>query len=159
MVSATRQGRRSFLVLAAQSSRRPPSGWLAGLAIHSGWRGTVQNVAARATEALRSVARGELDLVVAIGPHIEACCFEVGDDVAAELAACSSAGQSAVDRSRSKPHVDLRRILHAQLVAAGIGADRIDHVLGCTVCDAERFFSYRRDGETGRQALVMVIEP
>jgi YfiH family protein len=126
-------------------------------AIHSGWRGTVQNVASHAIEKLRSVAGGELDLVAAIGPHIEACCFEVGDDVAAELAACSAAGEGAVDRSRDKPHVDLRRIMQAQLVASGVGVDRIEHVPGCTVCDAERFFSYRRDGASSGRLLSAIV--
>ena len=126
-------------------------------AIHSGWRGTAQNVASHAITKLRSLTSGELDLIAAIGPHIETCCFEVGDDVAAELAACSAAGESAVDRTREKPHVDLRRIMEAQLVAAGVRSNRIEHVRGCTVCDAERFFSYRRDGAASGRLLCAIV--
>ncbi len=43
--------------------------------------------------------------------------------------------------------VDLRRIVRAQLEAAGVSAERIDDVPGCTVCEPARFHSYRRDGQ------------
>jgi len=126
-------------------------------AVHSGWRGTVQGAAAAGVRALRELVGAEGDLVVAVGPLIEACCFEVGDDVAAELAACSSRGEQAVDRSREKAHVDLRSILDAQLAEVGIASHAIDHVRGCTVCDRERFFSFRRDGKESGRLLSAVV--
>lgn len=126
-------------------------------AIHSGWKGTVQNVVTHAIAKLRDIVGGELALAAAIGPHIETCCFEVGDDVAAELAACSSAGESAVDRSFTKPHVDLRSIIEAQLLSAGVRRDKIEQVRGCTVCDAENFFSYRRDGAKSGRLLAAIV--
>ncbi|MBL8741429.1 MAG: peptidoglycan editing factor PgeF [Myxococcales bacterium] len=126
-------------------------------AVHSGWRGTVSNAAASGIRALRDLVGGAGDLVVAIGPLIEACCFEVGDDVAAELAACSKEGEAAVDRTRAKPHVDLRRILDAQLAEAGVAPDAIEHVRGCTVCDRERFFSFRRDGKASGRLLAAIV--
>jgi YfiH family protein len=126
-------------------------------AVHSGWRGTVQGAAAAGIEALRGLIGARGDLVVAVGPLIEACCFEVGDDVAAELAACSSRGERAVDRSREKPHVDLRTILDAQLADAGVALGSIDHVRGCTVCDRERFFSFRRDAKQSGRLLSAIV--
>ncbi|APR84728.1 Hypothetical protein A7982_10077 [Minicystis rosea] len=127
-------------------------------AIHSGWRGTVANVAAAGVAALRDLIGGQGDLVAAIGPHIQACCFEVGDDVAAELAACSALGESAVLRADGrKPHVDLRRIVRAQLESAGMHPDAIDDVLGCSVCDKERFHSYRRDGAVSGRMLSSIV--
>lgn len=127
-------------------------------AIHSGWRGTVANVAAAGVAALRGLIGGEGDLVAAIGPHIQACCFEVGDDVAAQLAACSSLGASAVIREDGrKPHVDLRRIVRAQLESAGVRAEAIDDVMGCSVCDEERFHSYRRDGAVSGRMLSSIV--
>jgi YfiH family protein len=127
-------------------------------AVHSGWRGTVAGAAPAGVAALRELVGGEEDLVAAVGPHIEACCFEVGDDVAAQLAGCSSAGESAVIRAPGrKTHVDLRRIVHAQLEAAGIAEGRIDDVRGCTVCDKERFHSYRRDGKVSGRLLSAIV--
>ena len=127
-------------------------------AIHSGWKGTVANAAAAGVRAVRALVGSRGDLLAAIGPHIEACCFEVGADVAAELAACSPLGEAAVIAG-DKPHVDLRRIVRAQLEAEGIAAELIDDVRGCTVGDRERFHSYRRDGRIGGRLLSAIVAP
>jgi len=126
-------------------------------AIHSGWRSTVQSVVSAGLAALGELSGGPLEPVAAIGPHIEACCFEVGEDVAARLAAASPAGEAVVDRRPAKPHVDLRRIIAAQLEQSGVPAEAIDHVRGCTVCQPERFHSYRRDGQRGGRMLAAIV--
>jgi len=124
-------------------------------AAHSGWRGTEAQVAVAAVTALRSLIGGPGDLIAAIGPHIERCCFEVGADVAARLVAASPCGEAAVDRGSPKPRVDLRRIIDAQLRAAGVTT--VDHVAGCTMCDAEHFHSYRRDGPRSGRMLAAIV--
>ena len=48
---------------------------------------------------------------------------------------------------------NLRAILEETLVGLGVRRDRIDHVRGCTVCDEERFFSYRREGQVSGRML------
>jgi polyphenol oxidase len=125
-------------------------------AVHSGWVGTVANAVGAGVDVLRSLA-SSADIVAAIGPHIEQCCFEVGDDVAERLAKCSSLGTAAVDRSRAKPHVNLRRLIRAQLVAAGVDDGCIDDVFGCTVCRADRYFSYRRDAQRSGRMLAAIV--
>jgi len=126
------------------------------VAIHSGWRGTVANATRAGVLALRRLIGGAGDLVAAIGPHIERCCFEVGPDVAAELAAASSLGREVVIEG-DRPHVDLRRVVRAQLEAEGLDAAVIDDVAGCTVCDAVRFHSYRRDGQQSGRLLSAIV--
>lgn len=126
------------------------------VAVHSGWRGTAANVVDAAVRLLRTIAPSP-SIVAAIGPHIEACCFEVGDDVAAELAGASDAGSSVIDRCHARPHVDLRRIVHAQLGSAGVEPALVDDVRGCTVCDAGRWFSYRRDGAKSGRLLSAIV--
>jgi YfiH family protein len=126
-------------------------------AIHSGWRGTVANVVRAGIAVLRELAGGRGDLCAAIGPHIERCCFEVGPDVADELARASTAGRVAVLET-ARPHVDLRRILRAQLEAEGLGVEAIDDVLGCTVCArSPRFHSFRRDGKRSGRMLSAIV--
>jgi copper oxidase (laccase) domain-containing protein len=51
--------------------------------------------------------------------------------------------------------VDLRAVIDAQLRAAGV--DRVDHVAGCTMCDVERFHSYRRDGPISGRMLAVIV--
>lgn len=123
-------------------------------AVHSGWRGTVEGAAVAGVTALRALVGQEGDVVAAIGPHIGACCFEVGDDVAQIIAERSGLGETVVDRSRPRPHVDLRRVIAHQLEAAGV---EVDHVAGCTVCDADRFHSYRRDGKVSGRMLAAIV--
>lgn len=125
-------------------------------AVHSGWGGTVANVVGAGVDVLRRIAPSA-DIIAAIGPHIEQCCFEVGDDVAARLANASNLGASVVDRSRAKPHVNLRRIIRAQLISAGVDDTCIDDVHGCTVCNVERYFSYRRDANKSGRMLAAIV--
>lgn len=115
-------------------------------AVHAGWRGVVARVIDAALDALGS---DPAQLVVAIGPHIRAASFEVGPDVAAQIAAVAH-GEDVVNGR----YVDLTRTLVAQLRARGV--ERIDDVGGCTLAEPERFFSYRRDGQKSGRHLAAI---
>lgn len=126
-------------------------------AIHAGWKGFVAGVIPAALRALGAGVRPG-DLVAAVGPCIGPCCFEVGGDVAQTIE--EAAGVPVVARrapNGDKAYVDLRAGVHAHLVNAGVRADAIDDVGGCTRCDEARFFSFRRGGEGGR--MLAVIAP
>jgi copper oxidase (laccase) domain-containing protein len=91
-------------------------------------------------------------------PHIAVCCFEVGDDVAAQLQAAAPARTDVVQRmADGKPHVSLRNVALARLAALGIAAERVEQVSGCTACDAARFFSFRRDGQASGRHLTVIV--
>ena len=124
-------------------------------AAHAGWRGAVQGVVTEAVAALRALAP-DAELIAAIGPHISPAAFEVSDDVA-ETILRASLDPNIVDRSRAKPHVDLRRMLHAELRSLGLANDAIDDVRGCTVLEPERFFSFRRDGKASGRHLSAIV--
>ena len=111
-------------------------------AIHAGWRGIVGGVVAAGLAALDP---DELAGARAwIGPTIGACCYEVGEDVAAQVAAAG--GDDVVSPGpRGRPHLDLRRAVAAQLRRAGVGA--IAEVGPCTRCETDLLWSYRRDGK------------
>ncbi len=129
----------------------------AGLAIHAGWRGTVLGVIEAAIGRLRERLGAAGDLIAAIGPHISVAAFEVSEEVASELSACSPV-PDVVDRSRGeKPHVDLRRIVRGKLEVLGLGSEDVDDVLGCTVGEPARLFSYRRDGKQSGRHLSAVV--
>jgi YfiH family protein len=123
-------------------------------AAHAGWRGTVQGVANAAVEALVAIGAQRGRLRAALGPSICAHCFEVGEEVAAEFDRITP---SAVIRvAGQKPHVDLWAANRELLVAAGVPAESIDATPPCTMCEAERFFSFRRDGAGIGQQLSFV---
>jgi polyphenol oxidase len=121
-------------------------------AVHAGWRGVVRRVLESGVQGLRELIASEGELVAAIGPHLSVRHFEVSPDVAEELRAASP-DPDVVDRSRARPHVDLRRIVRAQLRELGLRDSAIDDVPGCTFGDVERFFSYRRDGQVSGRLL------
>lgn len=128
-------------------------------AVHAGWRGVV----GRIVEATLGVmlARGcrPEHLIAAIGPHISADAFEVGEDVGRQLAEASDARGSVIASGEGKSHADLEAILRAQLAALGVRPSNIDSIGGCTVGEPERYFSYRRDGsQSGRQLSAIVSE-
>jgi YfiH family protein len=130
-------------------------------AVHAGWRGLVAGILGESVRALCAVTGGgqavASRLVAVIFPHIEGCCFEVGEEVAVQLAAAADPNVVLRDSARPKPHVALERVARQQLMAAGIAAPHLESVAGCTSCDAERFFSFRRDGQaTGRHWAAIV---
>ncbi len=117
-------------------------------AVHAGWRGSALRVAEVATRALVETVRCSPDsLVAAIGPHIGPCCYEVDDPVR------DAVGEEPVFTDSDRPRhyrLDLHELTRIHLQHAGLLDDRIDRIEGCTSCDPERFFSYRRDGHTCR---------
>jgi YfiH family protein len=126
-------------------------------AAHAGWRGTVAGVLPAVVRALAAEfgARPD-DLRVALGPAIGACCFEVGVDVVQAFDAALGAA-AAAEIVRPSPrgvpgkwHVDLKAANRVLLERAGVRAEAIDVGTECTHHDRARFFSYRRDGETGQ---------
>ena len=122
-------------------------------AVHAGWRGVVARVLLNALESLESAYGCNAgDIEAAIGPGIGPCCFEVGEDVAGQFSG------EFVDRSGSKPHVDLAAVLRAQLSQAGV--DRVAMAGHCTSCDLGSYYSHRAEqGNTGRMlALVGLRE-
>lgn len=133
----------------------PQSGQVA--AAHAGWRGVVQQVVPRAVAALcASACADPARLLAAVLPHIGESAFEVGPDVAAQIAASVPSGASPIVPG-PKPRVSLQRCIEGQLRAAGLRAERIDVVPGCTYSDPARFFSFRRDGaQTGRHLAVIL---
>lgn len=126
-------------------------------AIHAGWRGVVSGVVSAAVAQLAIRARGSKGLVAAIGPCIGPCCFEIGEEVVGALLDAVP-DESIIRRDAgtpgSKPHADLRRAVRLQLGALGVSA--VEDVPGCTRCDAERFYSHRRDGARSGRLLAAI---
>ncbi len=132
-----------FPVLLADSGRR------AVAAIHAGWRGTAAQIVRKTVERMGAeFGTRPADISAAIGPGIGACCYEVGEEVAREFG------------FEVRTHLDLARENRRQLETAGVPAENIEALGVCTFCDAERFFSYRRERETaGRMVSLIRIKP
>jgi len=115
----------------------------AGIAVlHCGWRGLAGGIIARGADAVQAEA-------AAIGPGIGPCCYEVGEEV---LEAFENLEDVADGRMLNLPKVARQLLERADV-------EQIDASDLCTSCEAELFFSHRRDdGRTGRQAGIGWIE-
>jgi YfiH family protein len=137
-------------------------------AVHAGWRGTAAGVSAAAVGALtREFGCRPSDLVVAIGPSIGACCYEVGPELVDAFAAAGHE-RYLVDRwftskppargSRERPllHLDLATANRDQLILAGVDEGRI-HACGlCTAMHLDVLTSFRAErAQAGRTAGVI----
>jgi YfiH family protein len=108
--------------------------------VHAGWRGLADGVLEAGVQAVRALdPDGELG--AAIGPGAGACCYEVGDEVAARFPQVAR---------RADRTIDLKAIAADRLMAAGV--TRLLDVERCTMCEPDLFFSHRASGGlTGRQ--------
>jgi YfiH family protein len=112
--------------------------------LHAGWRGLEAGV----VEAGVAAVGGEV--VGAVGPGAGPCCYEVGDDVAAQLQA--RFGADVVRGGRADLWLCAQRALEAA------GARHVAVAGECSICNPDRYFSHRRDnGVTGRQGIVGVL--
>lgn len=118
-------------------------------AAHAGWRGTVGGIARNVIARMAALGARPERIRVALGPSIGPCCFEVGPEVVAAFREALGEVPGLVVAGPRKDHLDLRVATRAVLERAGVASEHIDDSPPCTRCEAERFFSYRRDGQSG----------
>lgn len=122
---------------------------------HAGWRGLAAGVLEATVAAM---ACDEGDVIAWMGPAIGPEAFEVGRDVYDAFCAADGEKGDPENCIAFKPHgdrwlADLYTL--ARLALARVGVVDVYGGKYCTYSDAERFFSYRRDGETGRMATLI----
>ncbi len=151
---------------------------------HAGWRGTLKRIVEKGLGVMRH-EYGTLppDVKAAIGPGIQKCCYEVGEDVksqfesqfsyAAELFHEVFSSDPVREKypllfmnARAPGHgdmgptlrLDLMEANRRQLIAAGVPEKNVSAVDQCTSCNPQKFFSYRAEkGKTGRMMAVIGI--
>ena len=119
---------------------------------HAGWRGTLEGVVQETVRELCAVAGAEPhEILAAIGPSIGRCCSRSGARCTRRF---TSAGERRTTRrilEKSDPwRLDLQTANLLQLREAGVRSSNVAIVQLCTCCRKDLFFSYRRDGRTGR---------
>jgi YfiH family protein len=120
---------------------------------HCGWQGLVADVVGAVVTAMGGTVQR-----VILGPSVCGTCYpvpteradRVRDSVSAEVGTAAL-----VTCADGQPGIDVRRGVRARLRELGVDADAITTAGGCTLEDP-RLYSYRRDGRTGRQGIVVV---
>lgn len=151
---------------------------------HAGWRGTVQRIAEKGLGIMRrEFGTRPQDVWAAIGPGIQQCCYQVGEEVKSRFESqFSYAGELFREVRHSdavrekypllfmnmrapghgdlciKLHLDLSEANRRQLLSAGVPNKQITAFEHCTACNTRQFFSHRAEkGHTGRMMAVIGI--
>lgn len=127
-------------------------------AAHAGWRGLASGVLEATVAAMRAAGAGEL--TAWLGPGIGPRHFEVGAEVPPAFARLGNGAAAAFVPLAGKPGKFLGDLPHlARLALARAGVAAVHGGEDCTVSDASRFYSFRRDRVTGRMASLVWIRP
>ncbi len=127
--------------------------------VHSGWRGTLGQIAGEAVAVMQThYGSAPETLIVAMGPSLKQCHFAVDEDVF--LLFVERFGELAEQCTlikQGKYYIDTDRLNVHTLMKAGVLKENIHISSSCTFCEEALFFSYRRDGETGRMCAVIEL--
>jgi YfiH family protein len=124
--------------------------------VHSGWRGTVAHISAKALRVLCKAAGAQASQVRAyVGPHIGAADYEVSQDLMDRFVAEFGPVAEASPR-----HLDLEACIRQTLAAEGVASEQIASVSASTASSTGRFFSYRAEGGAcGRHGALAFVPP
>ena len=121
-------------------------------AVHAGWRGTAAGIVKGTIRFMveRFACRPE-HILLAIGPSIRGCSYEVDHEVYDAVSRATGEG-AYHEKKGGKYHLDLAAANRLQALSAGVPAANVWTSPDCTFCNPERFYSYRyAKGSTGRQ--------
>jgi YfiH family protein len=128
-------------------------------AVHSGWRGTLSRVLLQTIREMQQAFNSNpATLLVAVGPGIRACCFEVGMEVAGlfgeKYPGCNLA--KPINARPGKYLLDLCGALYVQLDLAGVPPENRYDLGACTCCNTGEFFSYRAEGTVSGRMMAVI---
>jgi purine-nucleoside/S-methyl-5'-thioadenosine phosphorylase / adenosine deaminase len=153
---------------------------------HAGWRGTIQRIAEKGLGIMRhEFGTRPRDVFAAIGPGIQQCCYEVGEELREQFQSqfayadelFREVKHSDIVREKYpllfmnmrapghgdlciKLHLDLREANRRQLLETGVPKNQITALEDCTSCETTMFFSHRAEkGRTGRMMAIIGIKP
>lgn len=120
--------------------------------IHSGWRGSINNIIGRTIAVMETEFRCDAKNIFAgIGPSLGPCCAEF-------INYMDEIPEAFWGYKDSKHHFDFWAISRDQMNAAGIPVEHIGSSGICTKCNTDNFFSYRGERVTGRFAAVIGLK-
>jgi YfiH family protein len=125
-------------------------------AIHAGRQGTALHITAKVLRNMEEKFNcSPKDLIISLGPSIGPCCYEIDEKVfQSEWEPFSTL------KGSGKWMVDLAAINIAQMKKEGIQEEQICRIDLCTRCHHDLLFSYRKEGQTGRQlSFIGIIQP
>lgn len=119
-------------------------------AIHAGWKGLLAGIISNTIHAI-----GSAQVIAWLGPAIGANCFEVGHEVKDAFISKSKIFSPAFCKKKDDTKYLANIYQLAMIELSSMGVTKMYGGNYCTVTDKENFYSFRRDGETGRMATLI----
>lgn len=122
-------------------------------AVHAGWRGTSHQILVKTVNKMADkFSSFPSDILIAMGPAIRQCCYEVGAEVIEAVEKATGTGDYYVQKEQ-RFFLDLPAANMHQAISSGVPSVNIWMLQECTFCRPDRFYSYRYSkGKTGRQS-------
>jgi YfiH family protein len=129
-------------------------------AVHAGWRSTVKKIVQKTVANMQNEFGSDPGrMIAAIGPAIGPECYEVDEPVMGPVREQFSFWQEvASPRGIDRWSLDLVQLIRRELMQAGLSAVNVYSFGLCTCCMADLFYSFRREGRTGRMLSVVMIK-
>jgi len=125
--------------------------------VHAGWKGTARDIQGRLVERFeKDLGVPPRRLIVAIGPHIGPCCYEIQQDVASVFHEKGLSG--CLEKRNAKIYLDLGMASRLLLERAGVPSAQIDTLRLCTRRLHVPFASFRRDGLSGLENASFIVK-
>lgn len=124
-----------------------------GGVIHIGWQGLLKGIEKELLKLLREKSTDMKGLYFYMGPAVEKKCYEVGPDLYEKFSANQYRENIFCRHNRKKDKylMDIKKGIRLSLIGAGISDRRVAGSALCTLCEAGRFPSHRRDPKSGQR--------
>ena len=130
-------------------------------AIHAGWRGTADRIVENGINQLCSCGAKAENIYCAIGPCIDECCYEVGEDFAEQIKI--KLGQNyhmkfLTRKENNQFYANLKGMNLELLLSLGVPKEQIDIAPYCTCCNPKLFYSHRRQKGIRGSHLSLIVK-
>jgi hypothetical protein len=126
-------------------------------AVHAGRAGALAEILPKTIRKMGEAFGSRMsDLYITMGPSIHGCCYEINDQIAADVIA--SGYPAALRSEEGKVYLDVNTVLKTQLERMGFPSNRLEIIDECTACRCDTYFSYRADRQrTGRIGGIIML--
>lgn len=116
-------------------------------AVHAGWKGSLNKILEKTLKTLINLGISKEDLLIAIGPHIKACCYQIRNDVFEVLIKNFTNYEEFIIKNKNSLHLDLERLNQFQILSLEIPQENVWIAKDCTFCRSDVYWSYRAHRE------------
>jgi len=125
--------------------------------VHAGRAGAFNNIVQNTLHTFSTQFGSKIeDIFVTIAPAICQECYEVGEEIFIEAQKLQL--EYAIQKKEEKYYLDIRSILESQLLQGGVKKEHIEISPLCNACHTEEYYSYRKEGQTGRFSGVLMLK-